>query len=481
MKTRISGVFLLPAVMVGFGLISAGWMTAQTFTTMHSFTGSDGANPQAGLILSGNTLYGTSGGGPYYGTVFAVSTGGAAFTNLHHFNYSDGSGPVAALILSSNTLYGTTKYGGSAGNGTVFKINIDGTGLSTLHDFTALSNSTPGIYTNNDGVYPSGGLILSGTTLYGTAYQGGISGEGTVYKLNSDGSGFTTLHSFTATSGGETSTNSDGIYPSAGLVLSGNTLYGTAIAGGGSGKGTVYKLNSDGSGFATLHSFVGDDDGANPYAGLVLSGNTLYGTTVSGGSFNEGTVFAVNVNELGFTNIHSFTLTSGPSSTNSDGVEPRTPLVLYGNVLYGTANAGGSSGRGTVFKVNINGTGFTTLHSFTATSGPYPSTNIDGAYPAAGLILSGNTLYATAYGGGNSGRGTVFSLFIPPELRISPSGSNVILRWPTNSVGFTLQCTTNLVLPTVWAAVSPGPVVVNGQNTVTNSISGTQKFYRLSQ
>jgi uncharacterized repeat protein (TIGR03803 family) len=102
------------------------------------------------------------------------------------------------------------------------------------------------------------------------------------------------------------------------------------------------------------------------------------------------------------------------------------------------------------------------------------------------LILSGNTLYGTTYKGGSSGDGTVFSLsFPPPQLTIIPSRPYVILTWPTNYAGFnysgyTLQSTTNLVSP-VWGTVSPGPVLVNGQNTVTNPFSGAQQFFRLSQ
>jgi hypothetical protein len=89
--------------------------------------------------------------------------------------------------------------------------------------------------------------------------------------------------------------------------------------------------------------------------------------------------------------------------------------------------------------------------------------------------------------GGANGYGTVFGLSSPlPQPTIILSGTNVILTWPTNVdgfsyAGFTLQSTTNLVSPAVWTTVLPSPVVVNGQNTVTNPISGTQQFYRLSQ
>ena len=110
----------------------------------------------------------------------------------------------------------------------------------------------------------------------------------------------------------------------------------------------------------------------------------------------------------------------------------------------------------------------------------------DGANPFAGLILLGNVLYGTAHNGGSTGNGTVFSLSFATQLTIMPSGASVILTWPTNNAGFdytrfTLQSTTNLVSPAVWTTVSPGPVFIDGQNAVTNTISGTQQFYRLAQ
>jgi uncharacterized repeat protein (TIGR03803 family) len=480
MKIRIKNLLLLPALIAGLNLIPTGRVSAQAFTTLHSFTGSDGAMPYAGLILSGNTLYGTAyyGGSSGDGTVFAVHTNGTGFTNLYSFTgVSDGANPYAGLILSGNTLYGTAYQGGSSDNGTVFAVSTNGTGFTNLHSFTY-----------SDGANPYAGLILSGNTLYGTA-GGGVFGYGTVFAVNTNGTGFTNLHSFTATDY-YTGTNSDGAYPNAGLILSGNTLYGTAYQGGtGNNGGTVFAINTNGTGFTNLHSFTYVSDGANPQAGLILSGNTLYGTASSGGSGGAGTVFAVNTNGTGFTNLYSF---SGAAAnglgiyTNSDGAYPSAGLILSGNTLYGAASGGGSSGNGTVFAVHTNGTGFTNLHSFTATFGP-SSANSDGANPPAGLILSGNTLYGTASWGGNSGVGTVFSLSLgsvsapAPTLTIVPSGTNVVLTWPVNAAGFTLQSATNLVSPVIWTNVSPAAVVVNGQNAVTNPISGTQKFYRLSQ
>src|ERR1019366_5240943 len=250
MKTSIKNLFtcpggawrpawVLPALIAGLGLILAGQVAAQSFTTLYNFT-----------------------------------------------NGSDGAHPYAALILSGNTLYGTASEGGSSGAGTVFAANTDGSGFTILHSFT----------NGSDGAYPRGGLILSGNTLYGTAQQGGNAGSGTVFAVNTDGSGFTTLHSFT--------NGSDGAYPYAGLILFGNTLYGTANGGDSPGPGTVFAVNTDGAGFTTLHSFTNRGDGAYPRGGLVLSGNTLYGTAAGGGGLGWGTVFAVITNGTGFTTLH---------------------------------------------------------------------------------------------------------------------------------------------------------------------------------
>src|SRR5712671_4684075 len=151
MKALLRKPFLLRAAIAVLGSIVAGGVTAQTFTTLHSFEGSsDGAVPYGGLILSGNTLYGTA--------------------------------------------------------STVFAVNTDGTGFTTLYTFTASSTNSSGVYTNSDGADPYAGLILSGNTLYGTAEYGGRSGYGTVFAVNTDGSGFTNLYSFTAST-----TNSSGV------------------------------------------------------------------------------------------------------------------------------------------------------------------------------------------------------------------------------------------------------------------------------
>ncbi len=308
---------------------------------------------------------------------------------------NDGANPYGNLVLSSNTLYGTAGFGGSAGKGTLFALNSDGTGFTNLHTFT----------NGMDGANPSAGLVLSGNTLYGTARSGGSSGKGTVFAINTDGTDFTNLHTFES---------SDGANPHAGLLLSGNMLYGTATFGGAAGHGTVFAINLDGTGFTNLYSFTAssynpdvssptNSDGYYPSGGLILSVNTLYGTTSSGGYFGRGTVFALNTDGTGFTNLHSFSA----GGINHDGAYPYDTLTQSGNTLFGTTANGGAAGNGTVFALTTDGSGFTNLHNFGALDN---YTNDDGANPQSGLVLSGRTLYGVGYNGGSEGYGMIFAL-----------------------------------------------------------------------
>jgi uncharacterized repeat protein (TIGR03803 family) len=483
--------------------------TADNINSLGSYTNSDGAYPQAGLVLSGNTLYGTASedGTSGYGTVFAINTNGTGFTNLYSFKagntnssgaYTNSSGayPDAGLVLSGNTLYGTAYSGGNSGNGTVFAVNTDGTGFTNLYSFSVIKTNSSGIFTNSDGANPQSGLFLSGNILYGTAPMGGTNGNGTIFAININGTGFTNLHNFSAYGFNSSTgyfTNKDGAYPEGGLILSGNTLYGTDKLGGTNGCGTVFSLNTNGTDFTDLYAFSAgnydssvdkftNSDGDSPNS-VILSGNTLFGTAQSGGTYGDGTAFRVNTDGKSFTTLYNFNalLGSYPAlSTNSDGAYPQAGLVLSGNTLYGTASEGGTSGYGTVFAINTNGTGFTNLYSLTGSGG---------ANPYAGLVLSGNTLYGTTISGGiyDFWLGTVFSLtlpsviapvFQPPKL----TNGQFMLTWSAVSNGvYQLQYKTNLT-QTNWVNIGSTITASNTVLSATNPINtDNQRFYRVQE
>ncbi len=314
-----------------------------------------------------------------------------------------GQNPIAGLIEGSDgALYGTTPDGGSGGEGTVYKLNRDGSGCTVLWGFSS---------GGGDGSTPHGGLVEGGDgALYGTTLLGGSGYGGTVFKLDRDGSGYTVLRTFTAS-------GSDAYYPRAGLIEgSDGALYGTTLLGGSGYGGTVFKLNRDGSGYTVLWSFSsGGGDGYYPIAGLIEgSDGALYGTTHSGGSGGLGTVFRLNADGSGYAVLWSF------SSSGGDGYYPIAGLIEGSDgALYGTTGSGGSGG--TVFRLNRDGSGYAVLRSFSSSGG-------DGYYPYAGLIESSDgALYGTTMRGGSGGGGTVFKL--------NRDGSGYTVLWSFSDSG----------------------------------------------
>ena len=411
------------------------------FTILHSFSATDisgrnadGAQPRAGLVLSGGTLYGTTetGGSLGVGTVFKMNLDGSGFTRLHSFAGTDGSDPAAVLVLSGNTLYGMTTQGSQSGaDGKVFKVNTDGTGFMVLHTFT------------NESVLGRGVQLVSGNTVYGTMAVGGSSGGGRVFRVNTDGTGFTDLYSFPAESWdlGATYTNEVGVSP-AGLALENNALIGVTQTGGSNGCGTVFRLNLDGTGFTNLYT-LGALDGGGAAGQFLVLGDSIWGTTAQGGSAGQGSIFRMNTDGTGFTTIYSARNFLDPglggllvsdgwvygfadqvvSRRHLDGTALEVlhqfspaenavvvSLAISGTVLYGTTDAGGASQAGTVFRINTDGSGFTNLYSFSGS---------DGSWPTA-LVASGDTLYGATWG---PGAGTLF------QLNTDGSGFNMLYQF----------------------------------------------------
>jgi uncharacterized repeat protein (TIGR03803 family) len=222
-------------------------------------------------------------------SIFKLDVTGSGFKLLHTFtNNPVGFAPIGKMIQGNDSfLYGTTFGGGSNNAGAVFKLDTNGNNYSVLHNF----KGTP------DGAQPYAGLLQgSDGALYGTTRVGGVANRGSIFKLNPDGGNYTNLYSFNNTP--------DGNQPFGSLTQDpGDVIYGTTSAGGLNGNGTVFKINPDGSGYQVLYSFGNSPDGDTPKSDLVagvFTGNTgvLYGTTdlVGGGGNSAGTIFAILIN-----------------------------------------------------------------------------------------------------------------------------------------------------------------------------------------
>jgi uncharacterized repeat protein (TIGR03803 family) len=465
-----------PLEVAGPGTITVTNPPNPAFHILYSFSPAFGSDPNGGLVLGGNTLYGTTstGGTSNYGTLFAINTSGSGFTNLYNFNSTSGARPNG-VTLSGSTLYGPTDFGGTRGGGTVYAISTNGTGYTNLFNLnSAVDPNSPS--------EPQAPLVLAGDTLYGATWFGGSYDHGTVFSVATNGAGNGILHNFSTPAYNPYANNYDGVFPSARLCYSGGTLYGTAEQGGiyTYSGGTVYSVvtNQPGS-FTILHYFSSVDpftkinsDGAFSFSDLVLSGGILYGTTYAGGTSGNGVVFAVSTDGSYFTNLYSF-------KGGNDGSGPHGGLTLSGNTLYGTTSTGGTGGQGTLFAIKTDGSGYTSLYSFSGGS--------DGADPEANLVLSGNTLYGTANSGGNSGNGTIFSFTLP-----SPMVLTNLVKLPGGAFQFgftnfpssinTVFATTNVALAfSNWTSLGTATEISTGhfQFTDPQATNNSKRFYRV--
>jgi uncharacterized repeat protein (TIGR03803 family) len=431
LKTGRCGSFCLALV---FCFVSAIVSQAQTFTSLHSFNGTDGFPSFVTVEGADGDFYGTtSEGGLYgFGTVFKITPAGGLSTIYdfcHDASCSDGAYPNSELIQGADgNFYGTTENGGAynrptCGNGcgTVFQITPAGD-LTTLYSFCMLSNCA-------DGASPFAGVSEGADgNFYGTTTSGGSAcggdGCGTVFKITPKGA-LSTIHSFDLV---------DGLEPNSQLELGSNgSFYGTTLAGGAGTEtsGTIFEITTSGA-LTTLHTFCPVNgtcpDGEISYGKLLqASDGNFYGTTSTHGPNEEGTVFKITPGGA-FTTIYGFC----SRSRCLDGGAPLAGLVqgtdgsLYGTTSYGGAISRGTSTSGTVYKITTTGE-LTTLYSFCS------QTNCtDGAIPSAGLVLaSSGTFYGTTTRGGtfdscNAANGlvtcgTVFSL--SPNVALAPSFS----------------------------------------------------------
>ncbi|HXM23772.1 MAG TPA: choice-of-anchor tandem repeat GloVer-containing protein [Terriglobales bacterium] len=339
-------------------------------------------------------------------TVVLLLAGGAwAGTEKVLYSFaggSDGASPYDTGLLvrdSSGNFYGTTYQGGSCGAGTVFELSSGGK-ETVLHNFCL----------GGDGGFPFGGVILdSSGNVYGTTEVGGTRNGGTVFELKRKSNGEwseSVLHFFSGP---------DGKGPFDGLIMdAAGNLYGTASEGGSGAPfgGVAYEISSSGM-YSVIYNFCsvsGCTDGQLPFGGLTMDGKgNLYGTTSEGGASGLGTVFELSKSGSSWTEtvLHNF------AGGSSDGAYP-----LYGSptlsarevgrktetVIFGVTTHGGASNEGTAFEIikSTMGWTFAVLHNFGTRSG--------GASPYGTLVNVKSKLFGTTGFRGSSCCGTVFEL-----------------------------------------------------------------------
>jgi len=379
-------------------------------TKIHEFNYSNGQEPFGSLLSEGNSLYGVTskGGKNGWGTIFKIQTDGTGFTKIFDFDrIASGSSPVGSLISDKTYLYGVTYGGGTNNMGTIFRIKSDGSGFTKLFEFAGTSN----------GKLPVGSLLYDGTFLYGMTQMGGTNDKGVIFKIKPDGSEFNKILDFSG--------KANGASPQGSLISDGTFLYGMTNNGGNgtgtNGNGTIFKIKPDGSQYTKLYDFLGIKDGEFPYGSLVSDGSFLYGTTALGGKNSMGTIFKIKADGTQYAILLDF--------ANTNGKEPFGSLISVGTALYGMTQLGGSNNFGVLFKIQTDGTSYTKLGDFTGV--------LNGKNPYGSLITDGTNLYGMTQFGGTDFNysGTIFKygLSVTSIGNISTSNNTAISVFPNPS------------------------------------------------
>jgi len=338
---------------------------------LYNFLDNDqGRNPQAGLVMFSNLLYGLTqyGGTNNDGVIFSIAPDGADYTARYMFGThttNDGRSPRGRLTAYQDRLYGMTYYGGTNDEGVLFSYNPGSSAYAVHHVFGSL-----------DGENPHGDLLVEDDALYGMTLRGGAENYGVVFSMDINSENYTVLHDFGSIPG-------DGERPYGSLISDGSRLYGLTSSGGTSvfyyymAAGTVFAIDSDGSDYAKLHDFEWMSEGFSPNGSLVSDGTTLYGVTTYGGGtgiwgYYGGSIFALGTDGEAFNTIHSFSI-----DKMEEGISPDGDLVLYNNAFYGVTLYGGVDDGGVLFSFmpqmaclnDFDGDGRTDLDVFRPYSG----------------------------------------------------------------------------------------------------------------
>jgi uncharacterized repeat protein (TIGR03803 family) len=342
--------------------ISTGFGAVTSFTTR--------------ALATAQRLWGltTQGGAHGLGTVFSFSLDSLTLSKHHDYYHEYEARLNGSLIrTTSGKLHGVSIYEGTGG-GEVFAVDADG-------NFELVDYASPHM-----------GSVILGSNNYLYILDDWINlFRGGIYRIYADGDNVPILDRIIF----RFSSDAQGLNPRAPLMeREDGYLYGTAPYGGTDHNGTLYRLRTDGSGFQVVHSFTGTD-GTRPDAALADGGDGyVYGMTVYGGSADQGVLFKVQPDGSNFTKLFDF--------SGMNGQYPRGSLLMWNGSLYGMTSGGGASGAGIIFRIQPDGSGFTKLMEFSGANGAIP----------LGALIAGRegTFYGMTAGGGLHDLGVIFKI-----------------------------------------------------------------------
>lgn len=325
----------------GLGTIYRINQISTDFELLFEFDGTNGFAPRNVTIASDGMLYGTASGGGEFdsGVLFKMNLDGTSYSILTSFRSEIGSSPIGGVIEATNgVLYGATQLDGEKYGGTIFSFDINDDDFQVIHHFdrTDISFVRGRLTQATDGL------------LYGMSRRGGEGQQGTIFKIDLDGSDFEILYEFNSNGGGtplggELTESSDGL------------LLGLTNNGGENDVGYIFKIEKGGSGFEAIYDF--DEDHENsPYGNILINSENKLMGLANNGLYYRGAIFKLNMDGTEYQTIHSL--------GSSNGVEPEGNIVTdhRGNI-YGTMSYGGTSssstGTGVLFKLDIHNYDYT--------------------------------------------------------------------------------------------------------------------------
>ncbi len=387
------------------------------YNVEHSFSQETGTKPVSNLIYHGGKLWGmtTEGGTSDMGVVFSINEDGSNYTVLHEFSGTDGDTPRGNLIVANSKIYGATTSGGNSNVGVLFTLDLDGTNYTKIVDFGS-GLTTPkfivsfggkiwgdvfatfedGLFSVNfDGsgltqsfdyptnqFYQTEELFVKNDSLIVITTQGGTSGVGTIYSTNANGD-YNLIKDFD---------RSQGDFPFSNVVLGDGKLYGVTRNGGTDNSGVIYSLELDGTGYEVLYQLIGSGV-ATSEVGSSINGSPLFLDSILLGVSPQG-VFDFDLQTKDYRNIKYFL-------GGSDGSAGRESLTAVNDEYWGITERGGSSGKGIIFSVGLEGAiSYQTRYEFTESDG----------IPRGDLTLIESKLWGRTSGGGSNNSGIIFNI-----------------------------------------------------------------------